>query len=98
MTAKASPEGWVVQVTVPAPPTPPSADSTRWIGPNLLGAPSFHYYNVAIADPSKAIEATTKYLAKAKADADEIKATTVRGLSSAEVATLGLKTGEVKPA
>jgi fructose-specific component phosphotransferase system IIB-like protein len=98
MTAKASPAGWVVQVTVPAPPTLPSAEGTRWIGPDLLGAPSFHYYNVAIADPNKAVEATRKYLAKAKADADEIKAATVRELSSAEVASLSLKAGEVKPA
>ena len=98
MAAKAPPAGWVVQVTVPAPPTPASATGTRWIGPTLLGAPSFEYFNVAIASPDKAIEATTKYLAKGKVDAEGVDASTVRELSSAEVAALRLKAGEVKPA
>ena len=64
----------------------------------MLGAPSFEYFNVAIASPDKAVEATTKYLAKGKVDADDVDASTVRKLSSAEIAALGLKAGEVKPA
>jgi hypothetical protein len=31
-------------------------------------APSFEYFNVAIANPGEAVEAATKYLAKIKAD------------------------------
>jgi hypothetical protein len=63
-----------------------------------LGAPSFQYYNVAIANPDKAVEAAAKYFAKGKADAGDVAASTARELSSAEVAALGLKAGEVKPA
>jgi hypothetical protein len=98
MTDKASPAGWVVQVTVQAQPTAATETGVRWIGPSLLGAPSFEYFNVAIASPDEAIEATTKYLAKGKTDAADIDASTARELSSAEVAALGLKAGEVKPA
>jgi|SoiMethySBSTD1v2_1073268.scaffolds.fasta_scaffold306738_3 hypothetical protein len=64
----------------------------------MLGAPSFEYCNVAIASPDKAVEATRKYLGKVKDGAGAVDASTVRKLSSAEVAALGLKAGEVKPA
>jgi hypothetical protein len=68
----------------------------RWLGQAVLDAPSFKYFNVAMADPEKATEATAKYLAKADATDGETRA--VRKLSSAEIATLGLKAGEVQPA
>ncbi len=96
MTNKTSPAGWVVQVTIPAPPSPPRADGTRWIGAVALSAPSFEYYNVAIAAPANAIAATTKHVAKAEAKDGEM--CVVRGLSAAEIAALSLKAGEVRPA
>jgi hypothetical protein len=96
MTQKTPPAGWVVQVAVPAPPSAPRADGFRWIGPVVSGAPSFQYYNVAIAASQKAIEATTKHLAGAEGKAGEMSA--VRGLSAGEIAALSLKAGEVKPA
>jgi hypothetical protein len=98
MTDRASPAGWVVQVTLAAPPPPPSKEGARWVGDKMPGAPSFEYFNVAIVNPDQAIEATTKYLAKIKADAGVGGASTVRKLSSAEVDALRLKAGEVKPA
>jgi hypothetical protein len=61
-----------------------------------MGAPSFQYYNVAIAAPSNALEATAKHLAAANA-ADGEKSV-VRELSAGEIAALKLKAGEVKPA
>jgi hypothetical protein len=96
MTEKTPPAGWVVQVTIPAPPAPPRADGTRWIGAVVLGAPSFQYFNVAIAVPNSAIEATTKHLAKT--DAADGEKRVVRGLSAGEIAALRLKAGEVRPA
>ena len=93
MTAKSPPAGWVVQVTIPALPTP---STTRWIGPVGLGAPSFQYFNVAIADAHKATEATGKHLAMR--DDDERRIRAVRQLSVAEIAALSLNPGEVKPA
>ena len=96
MNQKAHPAGWVVQVTIPAPIAPPRADGSRWIGAVALSAPSFQYYNVAIAAPKNAIEATTKHLAKAEAKDGEMSV--VRALSSAEIAALSLKAGEVRPA
>lgn len=71
---------------------------TRWIGRHIPDAPSFHYFNVAVANPGKAVEATAAFLAKGKADSDaaHAPASTVRGLSEAEVTALGLNTGEVK--
>ena len=98
MTAKAPPAGWVVQVTIASSPVPPAKEGAQWIGEKMPGAPSFEYFNVAIASPDKAVEATTKYLAKGKVDAEHVDASTVRELSSAEVAALRLKAGEVKPA
>jgi hypothetical protein len=93
MTEKASPAGWVVQVTIQAPLAP---QITRWIGKVALAAPSFKYFNVAISTPSEAIEATSKHLAGASL----VDGTTcvVRELSSREIAALSLEAGEVKPA
>jgi hypothetical protein len=97
MTDKAPPAGWVVQVTVPALPTPSAPTTTgRWIGPVKLGAPSFQYFNVAIADAHKATEATGKHLGIP--DDDDRKMHAVRRLSEAEIAALSLNAGEVKPA
>jgi hypothetical protein len=96
MIDKASPAGWVVQVTMAT--APASQEGARWIGPQMPGAPSFRYYNVAIGSPDKAIEAAANYVAKGKADAADVATSTVRQLSSAEVAALGLKPGEAKPA
>jgi hypothetical protein len=95
MTDKASPEGWVVQVTVAGLPAP-STEGKRWVGPVALGAPSFQYFNVAAADANKAVEATSNHLARGEADDQDVRA--VRRLSSAELATLSLKPGQVKPA
>ena len=95
MTKKA-PDGWVVQVTIPTVPAAPKAGDVRWIGPTLAAAPTFRFYNVAIASPEKAVEATTKLLAKT--DPAEHETRTVRGLSAGEIAALSLKPGEVAPA
>lgn len=62
-----------------------------------VSAPSFEYFNAAIAAPDKAIEATTKYLAEG-AEAKAGAMSVVRKLSSGEIAALGLEAGEVKPA
>ena len=94
MTDRAHPAGWVVQVTIPAEPTLPVSPSARRYGPGLLGAPSFKYFNVAIAAAGKAIEATSKHLA----DAEDRETSVVRPLSLAEIAALGLKPGDVVPA
>ena len=98
MIDKALPAGWVVQVTIPPSIAPPSPESERWIGPPATAAPSFQYFNVATGDPDKAVEAARKHLAKAKAVIQDADMRTVRALSSAEVAALRLKSGEVKPA
>jgi hypothetical protein len=94
MTDKASPAGWVVQLTIPA---LPSEDArSRWVGRLGLGPPSFRYFNVAIAAPFKAIEATKEHLAGSE-DKDR-EMSVVRGLSEPEIAALNLNVGEVKPA
>jgi hypothetical protein len=85
-------------VTIASSPLPPSKEGAQWIDDKMPGAPSFEYFNVAIASPDKAVEATTKYLAKGRVDAEDVHAITVRDLSPAEVAALRLKSGEVKPA
>jgi hypothetical protein len=59
----------------------------------LLGAPSFKYFNAAIAVAGKAIEAAKRF-----ADAEDREAHIVRALSSGEIVALGLEPGEVKPA
>ncbi len=80
---------------IPASLAPRKAEA-RWIGAAVLGAPSFEYYNVAIAAPNKAIEATAKHLAKG--DAKDGEKSVVRGLSAREIAALKLEAGQVKPA
>jgi len=98
MTKKTSPAGWVVQVTVPAPPAPPSEGGAQWIGRAWPSAPIFQYYNVAVASPDSATEAATAYHAKATADAEVDGTRVVRELSSAEIASLSLAVGDVRPA
>ena len=63
----------------------------------LVSAPSFEYFNVAIAAADKAIKATTKHLAEG-AEAKAGVMSVVRKLSSGEIAALSLQAGEVKPA
>jgi hypothetical protein len=94
MTDKTSPAGWVVQVITPGETSLIATPGGRRNGPGLVGPPSFRYFNVAIAAAGKAVEATTKQLAE---DGDK-ETVVVRPLSSAEIATLKLKAGDVVPA
>ena len=87
MSDKAPPAGWVVQIVVPAQFATRGAE---WIGATLPDAPSFKYFNAAIAVAGKAIEAAIQLTAG--------EGSVVRTLSSREIAVLGLKPGEVKPA
>jgi hypothetical protein len=91
-----APDGWVVQVTIPAVPKPPKEGDVRWIGASLQAAPTFRFFNVAIASADKAVEATSKHLAKTDPAEREMRA--VRGLSTAEIAALKLKPGDLAPA
>ena len=94
MRGKTTPAGWVVQLTIPVHITPTRPDGTPWIGPAILGAPSFQYFNVAIADVETAVEATRKHLGS---DSGVILGV-VRALSAAEVASIPLSLGEVRRA
>ena len=105
MIDKVSPAGWVVQATFPTEPEARAADAPWRHSAFLVGAPSFKYFNVAIAAPDKAMEATIKYLAKgaeaqsgAKTGAKTGAMSIARKLSAGEIAALSLKAGEVKPA
>jgi hypothetical protein len=60
----------------------------------LLEAPTFKYFNVAVATAEAAMTATTKHLA----DAEDREISVVRALSMAEIAVLGLTAGEVEAA
>jgi hypothetical protein len=92
MLDKAPPAGWVVQIVIPGERSlerlPSGYLST------LLGAPTFKYFNVAVATAEAAMAATTKHLA----DPEDRETSVVRALSTAEIAVLGLTAGEVKPA
>jgi hypothetical protein len=90
MTAKSSPAGWVVQLSIPG----KSSESSMWRGPALADAPTFQFFNVAIAASDKAVEAARK---KAGAS-EEIVMSAVRPLSASEVEFVGLKAGEARPA
>ncbi|HKZ95447.1 MAG TPA: hypothetical protein VJ045_00545 [Hyphomicrobiaceae bacterium] len=57
-------------------------------------APKFAFFNVAIGAADKAIEAARKRAGAA----DDARIAVVRQLSSAEIAAINLRTGEVKPA
>ncbi len=94
MTDKTSPAGWVVQLTIPV---QASEDAqARWVGRLGLGPPQFRYFNVAIAVPIKAIEATREHLAGTEHKDREMSV--VRGLSEPEILALSLNVGDVKPA
>lgn len=60
----------------------------------MMGAPSFQYFNVAIADAKKAVEAARKH----SGCDDDATIGAVRALSSAEIATIPLSSGQVKRA
>jgi len=76
---KATPAGWVVQIMTPG---------------HAGAAPTFRYFNVAIADAKMAAEATVVHVtAKSAANISP-----VRPLSAQEIAVLRLKAGAVKPA
>jgi hypothetical protein len=60
----------------------------------LLGAPTFKYFNVAVATAEAAMAATTKHLA----DPEHRETSVVRALSLGEIAALALQPGEVKAA
>ena len=92
MTEQAAETGWVVQVTVPA---PPQISNSKWRGESARNAPTFQYFNVAIADAVKAVAATAKHLAGPD---ENREMRVVRGLSLGEVAALSLTAGQVKPA
>ena len=97
MIDKSIPAGWVVQVAIPKKPETTEANAP-WRPPVMLvSAPSFEYFNVAIAAADKAMEATTNHLAQS-AEAKAGVMSVVRKLSSGEIAALSLQAGEVKPA
>jgi hypothetical protein len=91
---QAMPAGWVVQLTLPAPVTPPRSGDNPWIGAVVLGTPLFQYFNVAIADPKTAVEATRKH----SGSDDDATIGTVRALSAEEVASISLSQGEIRRA
>ena len=76
---KASPAGWVVQIMTPG---------------HAGAAPTFHYFNAAIADAKIAVEATAEHVTVKSA----ANVSPVRPLSAQEIAVLRLKAGAVKPA
>jgi hypothetical protein len=94
MIGKSPLAGWVVQLSVPAPITPPRADGMRWVGAVVHGAPLLQYFNVAIADKAEAVEVTRKRCGAGK----DAMMTSVRALSALEVASIPLMPGEVKAA
>ena len=77
-TDSASPAGWVVQLTAS----------------NGAEAPDFAFYNAAVGDADKAVEAVRKRVGATETD----RVYAVRPLSAGELAATKLKSGEVKPA
>jgi hypothetical protein len=92
MSDQKSPAGWVVQVIIPGQAS--SERSPSGYLSTLLGAPSFKYFNVALATAEAAIAATTKHLG----DPEHRETSVVRALSLREIAALGLSAGDVEPA
>ena len=91
------PVGWVVQAAIPAKPGAIETDAPWRPSVMLMSAPSFEYFNVAIAAPDQAMEATTKHLAEG-AEGRAGAMSVVRKLSSREIAALSLEAGDVKRA
>ena len=79
--------GWVVQMTVPG----TLVEASR---PAVQKAPSFQFFNVAIGSADEAVEAV-RHKVRAAADAP---IRVVRSLSVAELAAIGLRSGQIKPA
>jgi hypothetical protein len=88
MSDKTPPAGWAVQIVIPAQSATRGAE---WIGATLPDAPSFKYFNAAVAEAGKAIAAAIQLAAAGEGSV-------VRALSLAEIASIGLQPGEVKPA
>jgi hypothetical protein len=92
-----APRGWVIQITIPGKPEIRAADAP-WRDPSwLTRPPSFKYFNVAVAAPDQAMEATTKFLTGASEPLVG-QLSVARTLSAREIAALGLTAGEVRPA
>jgi hypothetical protein len=92
MSDKESPAGWVVQVTIPGKASSVRAPSGYLS--TVLAAPTFKYFNVAVATAEAAMAATTKHLD----DPERPETSVVRALSLREIAALRLTAGSVKPA
>jgi hypothetical protein len=90
MTEKSVPAGFVVQLTIPGKKT----EGGTWRGAALEDAPTFQFFNVAIAADDKAVEAARKKISAS----EEAPMRTVRTLSASEIAFLGMRSGEVRPA
>jgi hypothetical protein len=92
MTENTSLTGWVVEVTTQGELSRSDGRSNYFRA--LRGAPSFQYFNVAIAAANKAEAATTAHLA----EEPPREARAVRMLSSRELASLKLQAGQVAAA
>jgi hypothetical protein len=92
MTEKTSAAGWVVQITIPGVPII-QAEGTKW-RPATSTAPTFQFFNVAIASAEKAVEAVRKSVGASA----EAPLRVVRALSPAEIDVLRLRVGEAVPA
>jgi hypothetical protein len=86
---KTTSAGWVVQLTVPG----AAAQGSGWRAA-VQKAPSFQFFNVAIGSADEAVEAV-RHNVKAAEDAP---IRVVRSLSIAELASIGLRSGQIKPA
>jgi hypothetical protein len=89
MTTKTLAAGWVVHLTIPGKRT--ERPDLPWVGA-VLSSPTFHFFNVAIGDADKAIEAARR---KAGAPADALMRV-VRALSPSEIAAHNLRAGEAR--
>ncbi len=94
MSEKATASGWIIEVITPGRPDTHVVAGARK-NAALLGPPSFRYFNVAIGDVTKAVAAVTQ---QADDPAGTLLIEAKRALTAGEIATLNLKTGEIKPA
>ena len=92
MSENTAAAGWVVQLTIPGVPKIP-VEGAKW-RPAENTSPTFQFFNVAVGSADKAVEVVRK-----KAGASEETALrVVRPLSSSEIDSIKLRTGEAKPA
>jgi hypothetical protein len=77
-TDKAATSGWVIQVTAS----------------NATEVPAFAFFNVAVGDADKAVEAVRKRVGAVEGD----RVYAVRPLSAGELEAADLKTGQLNPA